>query len=234
MNRSLSALLLLVCLWSTPARALDWWVAQREEADSVRTALEEVWPAGEVTVRVGEPPAEGDAAWDEGDTLVLRVGGYERRAQQVSNPSTRVVLVRSWIEASQAPLPPPPPPTAPAPSRLGGTVRSLHAPHLLPGAGGETGFELGVGAVGTGSLDTDPIEGAAEGYAPVFGVAAGLARLRFNATVWNLWEPERNHRPMVLGGCRCWWWLGSAGAWRRGWAARVGGSWPRRSTTTAR
>lgn len=221
MNRAFP--LLLAWLWATPALALDWFVSEPAEAEVLRAALGEVWPSAVLGVTVGEAPVEGDAVWAEGDTLVLRLDGRERRAEQLASVRTRVVLVRSWVESSELSLPPPPPP-APAPGRLQGGVSALHSPHLLPGSGPEHGLEVGVGAAGTGSLDTEPFEGAVEGYAPVLDLAAGFWRIRANATVWNLWETERTHRPMVLGGVsvvvvdRGRWrlspWIGAAGGWK--------------------
>ncbi len=219
------ALLLAALLWTPPAMALDWWVQDEPERQALDAALAELWPIGEVDLRSGEPPAEGDAVWLEQDTLVLRLDGATRRAEQVGDPATQVVLVRSWLEASPG-LPPPPPP--PPPPRYGpGTwaPHQLHAPHLLPGAGGSVGAELSVGAAATGSLDTDPLEGAAKGYAPVVSGAAAIGRVRANATVWNIWEPERSHGPMGVAGFsvlvvdRDRWriapWLGAGGGWKQ-------------------
>lgn len=219
------ALLLLALLWAAPAHALDWWVEDQAQAQALEAALAELWPGHGVVVRLGPPPAEGDAVWVEAGSLVLRQAGATRRAEQVSAPSTRVVLVRSWLEAGLALPPPPPPPPPPRVSPGSWAPHQLHAPHLLPGAGGSYGTELSVSVVGTGSLDTDPLEGAAKGYAPVLSAAAAFGRLRANATAWNLWEPERSHRPMGVAGIsviaadRERWrlapWVGAAGGWKQ-------------------
>jgi len=220
-------LLLSILLWARPAQALDWWVQDDAQARALEAALVQLWPEHEITVKLGPPPATGDAAWVEDGALVLRSADNTRRAEQVNEPATQVVLVRSWLEAELI-LPPPPPPPPP-PQRYGPgswAPHPLHAPHLLPGAGGSHGSELSVGAVGTGSLDTDPLEGAAKGYAPVISGAAAYGRVRATATAWNLWEPDRSHRPMGVAGIsvlavdRDRWrlapWVGTAGGWKLG------------------
>jgi hypothetical protein len=220
------ALMLLALAWARPALALDWWVQDQDQAQALEAALVQLWPGHTVVVRQGSPPAEGDAVWIEQGSIVLRHEGSTRRADQVREASTQVVLVRSWLEAGLA-LPPPPPPPLPPPHVGVGSWApyQLHAPHLLPGAGGSAGAELSVGAVGTGSMDTDPLEGAAKGYAPVISAAVAMGRIRANATAWNLWEPERSHRPMGVAGIsvlavdRDRWrlapWIGAAGGWKR-------------------
>ncbi len=217
-------LLLLALLWAAPAQALDWWVEDQAQAQALEDALAQLWPEHRVVVRQGAPPVEGDAVWVESGTLVLRHDGGTRRAEQLGELSTRVVLVRSWMEAGLV-LPPPPPPPHPREAHSSWAPHALHAAHLLPGAGAGQGAELAVSAVGTGTLDTDPLEGAARGYAPVVSAAAGFWRLRTNATVWNLWEPARTHRPMGVAGVsvlvveRDRWrmapWVGAAGGWKR-------------------
>jgi hypothetical protein len=225
MRTATTALLLLLALaWATPALALDWWVQDEAQAQALEVALTQLWPGHGVVIRQGSPPTTEDAVWVEQGAIVLRHEGTTRRAEQVSAASTQVVLVRSWLEAGLA-LPPPPPPPPPRVSPGSWAPSQLHAPHLLPGAGGSGGAELSVGAVGTGSLDTDPIEGAARGYAPVVAAAVAVGRIRANATAWNLWEPERSHRPMGVAGVsilvadndrwRMAPWLGAAGGWKQ-------------------
>jgi len=219
------ALFLSILLWARPAQALDWWVQDDAQARALEAALVQLWPEHEIHMKLGPPPSMGDAAWIEDGALVLRAADSTRRAEQVNDPATQVVLVRSWLEAELV-LPPPSPPSPPQLYGPGSWApRQLHAPHLLPGAGGNHSAELAVGAVVTGSLHTDPLEGTAKGYAPVVSAATALGRVRANATVWNLWEPERSHRPMGIGGIsvlivdRDRWrlapWIGAAGGWKQ-------------------
>ncbi len=222
MRPTLLAPFLLALCWAPPALALDWYVQGEVQAEALEAALIQLWPEHEVVVQRGPAPVEGDAVWMEDHTLVLRHEGTTRRAEQVGDAATRVVLVRSWLEAGLSLPPPPPPPPPESPSQA---PHSLRAPHLLPGAGAAAGLELSVGAAGTGSLDTDPLEGAAQGYAPVVSATGAYWRLQASATLWNLWEPERSHRPMgvvglsVLAVDRERWrlapWVGAAGGWKQ-------------------
>jgi len=164
----------------------------------------------------------GDGCWSDGGALVLRRDGVQQRAEGVPAAATQVLLLRTWLEAGIDPGPPPPvePPVLPTPDRSPG---SLHAPHLLPGAGARSGLELAAGGVGSWNLGTVPLELAAEGYLPALDLAAGLGSVRVNAAVWNLWEPNRARRPVLLGGLgvlvvdrervRVAPWLGLAGGW---------------------
>ncbi len=215
--------LTLLLTWASPAWALDWWVEDDSERQALETSLERLWPGHSVELLLGPPPGTGDAVWSEAGTLTLRLAGDARSAEHVTDPATQVVLVRSWLEAGAPQLPPPPPPPATAPDPR--AQRALHAPQLLPGASGVRGAELAIGAAGTGSLDTDPLEGATQGYAPVVSAAVGLGRVQANATAWNLWEPERSHRPMGVAGLsvlvvdtsrwRLAPWVGAAGGWKQ-------------------
>jgi len=211
--------MLALFMLAPAALALDLWVPEASEAPAVAEVLAESWPGGEVAVRVGEPPTEGEAAWWRDGALALRAGGNERRGEPSSALAVQVLLLRAWVEA---PFDPGPPAAPPAPA---GLPRPVHAAHLLPSAGAVEGLEVGVGAAATASFETAWFDGAARGHTPVVDAAAGVWRLRANATAWNLWEPERDYRPMLVGGLgvlavdRPRWrllpWAGVAMGWKR-------------------
>lgn len=205
------------------ALGLDLWVPDPAEAPAVAETLAEVWPKSEARVVVGLPPREGEAAWWHEGVMGLRWHGVERHADPASPLATQILLLRSWVEAPFDPGPPPPDPVPPVLTAQ--VAEPLHAAHLLPSAGAQAGLEVGVSTAVTASFETASFEGASRGFAPVLDLAAALGPVRATATVWNLWEPERDYRPMLLGGLgvlvvdRPRWrlmpWAGVAMGWKR-------------------
>ena len=91
-------LLALLLGLSGPAHAgeVPWWVQDAAREAAIEQALTELWPTSPVEVRVREP-GEGDGVfWHDGQ-LVVRIDGPERRDAVPEDPSTQVVLARSWL-----------------------------------------------------------------------------------------------------------------------------------------
>lgn len=108
------------------AWALTWWVDDAQDAEVLEETLGAFWADGDVQVVVGEPQG-ADGIWVQDGVLVFTDDGRRLQQQVAGDPTTQVLLARSWalsLESSDAGWTPAPPPLVrpeppPPPMRTG-------------------------------------------------------------------------------------------------------------------
>ncbi|MEL6347718.1 MAG: hypothetical protein AAFV53_31725, partial [Myxococcota bacterium] len=106
-------LLLLVSSAALASETLIWWAATQEQADALRSALDELWPSAPILVVVGPFPQDFDGLGLSADGLEMRDGELWRNRPGAMSPRAAVLLARSWslpLNTPEAPPPEAPPP----------------------------------------------------------------------------------------------------------------------------
>lgn len=178
------------------ALATTWWAPDPSTAAAWRAALDTVWPANAVEIRVGPPDDALDDLWYDGEALVFAHGGLVERRISPDDPWTLAALVRSWLRETQvrAPLirpaepaaPPAPTPPAPTPIRPwaelglgpGARLPGRDPSVAIRGSGGAQREILRLG----GALEAELSEGEADLARVGRGSGGALAALELPAS----------------------------------------------------
>ncbi len=90
-----TASLVSLLLASTQAFAIPWFVPDTDTDESLRDALESLWPGTPVEIVIGAPEGDG---FELGEVaLVLRIEGREHSRPVDGEIRTAVALARSWL-----------------------------------------------------------------------------------------------------------------------------------------
>lgn len=79
------------------AAAMPWWTEDAREAEAVRAALVELWPASPFVVHEGEPEAGALGAWYGDGVLHLVLADGVREGPVGAEAAEQVVIARAWL-----------------------------------------------------------------------------------------------------------------------------------------
>lgn len=132
--------------------ALDWYVADAEQADALQAALDQHWPSSGVEVHLGPVPQGAEGVWVDQGTLHWQQGARSVEQASPTSPAGQVLLVRSWTHAldpvdqgwlpAPEPLPPETPATPPAETSAAQVTPQPEAPELSRMLAAHTGVNL--------------------------------------------------------------------------------------------